>query len=86
MLEIIYSPTFIRLFNKLEYGLQEEVELKIELFKDKRNRKQLKVHKLKGRLANKYSFSVNYKVRIVFQNLSKTKVEFIVIGSHDIYY
>lgn len=65
-MEILYKPTFIRQFNKLEELLQDEIIEKIELFKDKKNHKQLKVHKLTGKLKDFYSFSVNYSYRIVF--------------------
>ena len=73
-------------FNSLEKDLQNEVYEKIELFKNKGNHAQLKVHKLKGELKNKYSFSVNYKIRIVFEYiLSKTEVALLSIGDHDVY-
>lgn len=82
---IIYLPVFLRKFNKLDPRLQIEVLEKIELFKDKNNNKQLKIHKLKGRLAGRYSFSVNYKTRIVFSYLSKKEVVLLAIGDHEVY-
>ncbi len=82
--EIIYTPTFLKRLMKLENELQEEVFQKVELFKDVNNHKQLRVHKLKGALSEQYSFSVNYKVRIVFFKDSKKSI-FLDIGDHDIY-
>lgn len=84
-IEIIYLPIFIKSFNKLEPSLQEEMLEKIKLFEDKENHKSLQVHKLKGALADKYSFSINYKYRIVFRYLSKKEVVFLAIGDHDVY-
>lgn len=84
-MEISYKPSFVRRFNKLEAELQEEAFQKIELFKDRKNHEQLKVHKLTGRLKGYYSFSVNYKYRIIFSYLSDLKVDFLDIGDHDIY-
>lgn len=84
-MEILYKPTFIRQFNKLEELLQDEVLEKIELFKDKKNHKQLKVHKLTGKLKDFYSFSVNYSYRIVFLYENKKSVTFLAIGDHDVY-
>lgn len=84
-IEIIYLPIFIKSFNKLELPLQEEVLEKVKLFEDKENHKSLKVHKLKGALADRYSFSVNYKYRIVFRYLNKQEVVFLAIGDHDVY-
>ena len=65
-MKISYKATFVRQYNKLDESLQEEVLEKIELFKNKENHTSLKVHKLHGRLKENFSFSVNYKFRIVF--------------------
>jgi mRNA-degrading endonuclease YafQ of YafQ-DinJ toxin-antitoxin module len=86
MIDVLYTQPFIKEFNSLEKDLQDEVYEKIESFKDGRNHPQLKVHKLKGRLKNKYSFSVNYKIRIVFEyTLSKKEVALLSIGDHNVY-
>ena len=84
-MDIRFKPTFIRQFNRLELALQDEVVEKIELFKNTTNRKQLKIHKLKGRLKNRYSFSVNYQTRIVFIYISKQQVVLLAVGDHDVY-
>ena len=85
MIRVGFKPTFVRQFNTLEKDLQEEVVEKIELFKDRKNHKQLKAHKLKGRLVGRYSFSVNYQMRIVFIYEQKDEAVFLTIGSHDAY-
>ena len=84
-LSVIYIPVFVHRLKSLEPGLLEEVIEKIELFKNPKNHKQLKVHKLKGHLSGRYSFSVNYKIRIVFSYLSQNKAVLLAIGDHDIY-
>ena len=84
-MEVCFKPTFVRQFKILEKDLQDEILEKIELFKKPKHHKQLKVHKLKGRLKDRYSFYVNYKTRIVFQYLSKSKVVLLAIGNHDVY-
>lgn len=85
MLVLIYAPIFVRHFNKLPKNLQEEVLEKIELFKDTGNHQALKVHKLHGPLKDRYSFSVNYKYRIIFMYETKNKVAILAIGDHDVY-
>ena len=85
MINILYSPFFIRKFNKLENGLQEDALQKISLFKDRKNHKILEVHKLNGKFKYYFGFSVNYKFRIVFRYVSKNEVLFTDIGDHDIY-
>lgn len=84
-MDISLSPQFRKQLRKLEQPLQEETLEKIELFKDKDNHKQLKVHTLHGRLKDRYSFSVNYKFRIVFMYLSKNEIVLLAIGDHDVY-
>lgn len=85
MIKIIYAPRFIRELGKLERGLQGEVLEKIRSFRDPRNHKQLQVHKLHGPLKDRYSFSINYGYRIVFNFLSKSEAVFLSIGNHDVY-
>lgn len=84
-MEITYLPAFIRKLKALNLDLQEEALEKIELFRDKNNHKQLKVHKLHGPLAGRYSFSVNYKTRIVFSYTSKKEIALLAIGDHAVY-
>ncbi len=85
MIDIIYPSVFIKKFNKLEIGLQNEAIQKINLFKDRKNHKILEVHKLNGKFKDYFGFSVNYKFRIVFRFVSKNEVLFTDIGDHDIY-
>jgi plasmid maintenance system killer protein len=84
-MRIGYKPTFIKQYVNLENSLRAEVKEKIELFRDEKNHKQLKIHKLKGKLSRHYSFSVNYKYRIVFIYQSKSEAVLLAIGDHDVY-
>ncbi|MDO8430727.1 MAG: type II toxin-antitoxin system RelE/ParE family toxin [Candidatus Taylorbacteria bacterium] len=83
MIKILYAPIFVRLYKGLPPLLKEEIKEKIEIFKDKNNHIQLKVHKLKGDLKNTYSFSVNYQIRIVFEYEDKNTVNLLYVGDHD---
>ncbi|MCX6717419.1 MAG: type II toxin-antitoxin system mRNA interferase toxin, RelE/StbE family [Candidatus Taylorbacteria bacterium] len=85
MLEIGYKSSFICSYNEAETSLQEEIREKINLFKDKSNHQSLKVHKLRGPLKDRYSFSVNYKTRIVFRFTSKNEAVLLDVGDHDLY-
>lgn len=84
-MKVCFLPIFIRHLNRLDPKLQLEAIEKIELFKDRKNYKQLKVHQLRGRLAGRYSFSVNYKTRIVFSYISKNEAVLLAIGDHAVY-
>lgn len=86
-MELSYKASLIQTLNSLEADLRKEALEKIEAFKNPLNHKTLRVHKLKGRLAAYYSFSVNYKYRIVFEWTGKGKkmAALLAIGDHDIY-
>lgn len=85
MIKIGYLPIFIRQIKKLEDSLVQEVIEKIELFKDPKNHNLLKVHKLHGPLKGRYSFYVNYKIRVVFDYVSKKEAMLFAVGDHDVY-
>ncbi len=80
-----YKPSFVREFNKLSHELQQEVEEKIALFKNSKNHRALRMHKLTGPLARFYSFSVNYRWRIVFTMADRNTAVLHNIGDHDVY-
>lgn len=85
MIRVAYKATFIRQFDNLDVSLQEEVLEKIEQFKNPVNHLQLKVHKLHGQLKDFYSFSVNYRFRIVFEYLSSNEMVLLAVGDHEVY-
>ncbi len=85
MLEVAFKPKFVKQFDALEEQLQQEVLEKIQLFRDPKNHKQLKVHKLHGKLKEQYGFSVNYAYRIVFYYSSKKEAVLLAVDDHDIY-
>lgn len=84
-MEVIYIPRFVRQFDKLDNDLQEKVLEKIEFFKNKRNHPGLAIHKLHAQLVGRFSFSVNFKYKIIFQYLSKKEVVLLAIGDHEVY-
>ena len=84
-IKVAFAPEFFHRLKKLAPDLQEEAIEKVDLFKNRSNHRKLKVHKLKGRLEGRYSFSVNYKYRIIFIYLKKDEAYLETIGGHDIY-
>ena len=84
-MNIRYKSSFIRQLKKLELSLQHEALRKIELFKDPSDHKQLRVHKLRGRLKGSYSFSIDYKNRIVFEYEKDGSAALMAIGDHEVY-
>lgn len=84
-MRVAYTPTFLRQLGSLEPDLRDEAIEAVKQFEDLKNHKLLRVHKLKGRLLGRYSFSVNYKTRIIFLYLTKDEVVLLAIGDHDVY-
>lgn len=84
-MEVRFTPSFLRQLKKLPKALQQESVEKINLFKQDEKHPMLKTHKLKGRLKNRYSFSVNYQTRIVFKYIDKNTVVLLAVGDHDVY-
>ncbi len=82
---VSFKPGFIRQFNKLEPALQHEVISKIDLFKNKSSHASLRVHKLRGPLAGRWSFAVNYRYRIVFAWENPKSAVLLGIGDHAVY-
>lgn len=84
-MEVSFTRAFFKRLNKYEKEFRESIFEKIEEFKNQKNHEHLKVHKLHGKFSKFYSFSVDYKTRIVFEYVSKTEVALLSIGDHDIY-
>ncbi|MBI3633956.1 MAG: type II toxin-antitoxin system RelE/ParE family toxin [Candidatus Vogelbacteria bacterium] len=85
MLGITYTPDFVRQYKSLEDSLQIEIVEKLKLLKNKDNHKSLRVHKLHGKLSDCHSFSINYRIRLVFEYMNKNEIVCHFVGDHDIY-
>jgi len=83
-MKILYKPTFIRQYGKLDTELKNEILEKLELFKNKDSHKSLNLHKLNGKLKDFYSFSINYKIRVVFI-LENDDAILLAVGDHSLY-
>ena len=85
MIDIIYTKTFLKQLKKLDKNFVEEIIKKIELFKNPENHKRLEVHKLHGRLSDKYAFSINRKDRIFFVYGLKNEAILLTVDDHNFY-
>ena len=84
-MKLIFVPSFVKQLRKLEPALQNEVIEKLNLLQDSKNHMTLKVHKLNGKLKARWSFSVNYKYRVLFHKLSEDTILILSVGSHSVY-
>ncbi|MDO8575613.1 MAG: type II toxin-antitoxin system mRNA interferase toxin, RelE/StbE family [bacterium] len=69
----------------MDSKIQKIAKKKIDNFKKNHKHPSLKTHKLNGILADYFSFSVDYEIRIVFEFGKKDTVHFLKIGDHSIY-
>lgn len=81
--EVEYSTRFVRTSSRLSPELKEEILERVEQLKDLKNHKRPKVHKLKGKLKDVWSFSVNYRIRITFFKPRKNVILLETVGTHD---
>ena len=85
-MKIIYSPEFLRRYDKLPGQVKEKAEQREEIFLNDPFDKRLKTHKLKGELDGFWAFSVDFKYIIIFRFEEKHTVRFYSIGGHSIYF
>ena len=86
MLNVVYTKSFLKQYSKLNLSLKIKTKKAIKQFQINPKDKTLKPHKLTGRLMNFYSFSVDYKYRIVFEiNKKNNQIILLKVGGHEIY-
>jgi len=85
MITVGFTPEFFRSLKKLSPQLQEAAFKRIELFRDRSNHQKLKVHKLHGKYAGFFGFSIDRKNRIMFEWISDTEARLHTVGDHSIY-
>lgn len=84
-MHIFPTAQFRKAFKKLPPHIQKQAIVKDQIFRQEPFAPQLKTHKLKGKLVNFWSYSIKFSYRIVFEFVSKNKVIYHDIGTHEIY-
>jgi mRNA-degrading endonuclease YafQ of YafQ-DinJ toxin-antitoxin module len=85
MITVGFTHEFFRSLKKLAPQLQEIAFKKIEFFRERRNHQRLKVHKLHGKYAGFFGFSIDRRNRIMFEWLSDDEALLHTVGDHSIY-
>ena len=83
--KVKYSPAFFKTLKKFPKTQLKFLAQKEKIFLEDPFDPRLKTHKLKGELANHYSFSVSYHWRIVFHFEDERTIVFDTIGTHAVY-
>ena len=79
------SPHFERAFAKLPSRIQKKVVARIALFEMDPQHPGLRIHKLKGKLEDRWSFSVDWRYRVAFKFVDGDRVVFLDVGTHGVY-
>ena len=82
---IKYSPNFFKALKKFPRSQLKFIKKQEQIFGEDVFDPRLKPHKLKGKLADFYSFSISYQWRIVFHFEDDETIVFDNIGTHAIY-
>lgn len=81
-MEIIYTDSFKKKFNKLPKKIQGQFIKKVEIFIKDPFAPILKTHILKGNLVGLRAFSVTGNYRVIFRLLGFSSAKFVDIGTH----
>ncbi len=84
-MRVIYSPRAERDYKKLPPEVKEKAKDAIRRFQKDPFDKVLENHKLKGRLKNLRSFSIDNNYRIIFEFDREGDAHLHKMGDHDIY-
>lgn len=83
MIQISFTNQFIKAYDKLTKVEQTLVDRKIILFQENIMHPSLRVKKLKG-YKNRFEFSVNMDIRVIWKYDGDNIVVFLDVGHHDI--
>jgi len=84
-MQILYLPKFARQYKKLPPHIKTLAKQREKIFRIDPFDNRLKTHKLHGTLETFWSFSIDYKHRIIFDFIDKSTIRFYSIGDHNIY-
>lgn len=79
------SSKFEKSYKKLPKIIQEKAKEKERLFRKNPFNPRLKTHKLHGEYKDYWAFSVSDQYRIMFTFINLEIIDFINIGTHQIY-
>jgi len=84
-LTIRVTSFFTRRYRELTAQHQADFEQALQRFIDNPFDPRLRTHKLKGKWAGFWAFSINHSHRVLFKFSGKETVDLINVGDHSIY-
>ncbi len=86
MIKVRFSPDLVKLLKKIkkkEYKLTTQINKQLKLFQTHPKHPSLRIHKLSGKVQNRWSISITKNIRMVYILLKSDEAYFIAIGTHD---
>ena len=84
-LTILYTPEFKRDYKKLPLEVREALKTRGRLFQENPFHPLIKTHKLSGTLKELWSFSIDYRIRVIFEFKGNKEALLLRVGDHSIY-
>ena len=85
VVKVHLTPHFERSFHSLPPTVQRLAAQRDTIFQNNAFGSSLRTHPLRGKLKGLWSYSVNYRYRILFEFINDREVLYHDIGSHSIY-
>ena len=82
---IRYAPEFQRDYRKLPERIRVRVKERGALFTADPFHPLLRTHKLSGKLAGVWAFTVDFRHRVLFEFIGESEVLLLRVGDHSIY-
>ena len=79
------SPHFKRSFTKLPSKIQKKVVARTALFETNPQHPSLRIHKLRGKMKDRWSFSIDRHYRVAFKFVDGDQVVYLDVGDHKVY-
>ena len=79
------SSKFKKSYRKLPESVKDKAKEKEKIFRTDSFDARLETHKLHGKYKEYWAFTVIGQYRVMFAFVGSDKVDFINVGSHDIY-
>lgn len=83
MIEIRYTPEFVKRYNKLSVSVQKKAEQKEKIFRANPFHPSLNTEKLKPKEKEYWSLRIDLDYRIIFRFLTNNKIVFVTCGHHN---
>ena len=84
-MRIFPTAKFERDYKQLPDLLKEKAEIALEIFKANPSEPRLRTHKLHGRFAGYWAFTVAFDCRIIVRYGKTDEIFLIAIGNHGMY-